>query len=91
MSLVDELERLDRMATEGPWELQDGCSWRRIGTPGKDGNVLCPSTYSSTDKHPDLTAGRGEDLYANLKLIIALRNNLPDILASLRSREASNG
>lgn len=62
---LDELERVANEATPGDWQLQDGCSWRRIGTRGHDGNVLCPY-ITQTDRHPDLTAGRGEDLYANL-------------------------
>jgi hypothetical protein len=63
---LDELERVAREATQGPWELQDGCSWRRIGTRNGNGDVLCPYN-SRTDNHPDLCAGRGEDVYANLR------------------------
>lgn len=69
----DQLKILVERATKGRWELQDGSSWRRIGTLGHDGNVLCPYN-SRTDHHPDLTAGRGEDLYANLELICASVN-----------------
>jgi len=45
--------------TEGPWEIFDGCSWRRIGTNHlspigrKDCAVLAP-TVSPSDGHPDL-------------------------------------
>lgn len=84
VELADELERLAERATDRPWQLQDGCSWRRIGTPDRSGSVLSPTTYSSTDKHPDLIAEGGNDLYANLKLIVALANNLPAILTALR-------
>ena len=66
--------------TPGEWQLQDGSSWRRIGTPGHDGNVLCPSVYSERDRHPDLVAGRGEDIYANLRHIISA-HRLSRILA----------
>jgi hypothetical protein len=65
---LEEWERIAREATPGPWELQDGCSWRRIGTRWHDGNVLCPTNHP-TDHHPDLCAGRGEDVYANLRHI----------------------
>ena len=89
-TLADELEALAAKATAGEWQLQDGCSWRRIGTRMHDGNVLCPSVYSESDRHPDLVAGKGQDVYANLKLIVALKNNLPSILAALRAREPSD-
>lgn len=68
----DPLGRLREVvgaATPGEWEIQDGCSWRRIGTPGNNGNVLCPYN-SPTDNHPDLCAGRGESTYDNLRAII---------------------
>lgn len=86
-ALITELRELLAKATPGPWELQDGCSWRRIGTRGHDGNVLCPDTYSATDRHPDLRAGKGEDIYANLHLIVAMRNNLEPLLEALASRD----
>jgi hypothetical protein len=79
---VEALRRLLEKATARPWELQDGCSWRRIGTRGHDGNVLCPSVYSNRDNHPDLVAGRGEDVYDNLRLIVALVNAAPALIAS---------
>lgn len=78
--------RLSR-ATQGEWQLQDGCSWRRIGTHMHDGNVLCPSTYSREDRHPDLIAGKGEDLYENLELIVAMKNALPALLDHLTAYE----
>ncbi len=79
---VERLRQRLAMATQTPWELQDGCSWRRIGTQGHDGNVLHP-TNSRTDNHPDLGCGRGESLYANLMLIVEAVNALPDLLAVL--------
>ena len=82
MNNPPDIERLRQrlaMATATPWELQDGCSWRRIGTQGRDGNVLCP-TNSLTDNHVDLTAGRGESVYANLALAVEAVNALPHLL-----------
>lgn len=84
--LIARLRARLARATPGPWQLQDGCSWRRIGTQGHDGNVLCPSTYSRSDRHPDLCAGKGEDIYANLELIVEAVNALPAILTALESR-----
>jgi hypothetical protein len=47
--------------TPGPWVLQDGCSWRRIGTAGPlghDGNVLRP--FVARDGHPDLVVSQAD-------------------------------
>lgn len=86
--LVARLRELRALATQGDWQLQDGCSWRRIGTREHNGNVLCPSTYSSTDNHPDLIAGRGEDVYANLRLIVELVNAFPLLATALEQQKA---
>lgn len=59
--------------TPGPWEVQTSCSWRRIGTPGHDGNVICP-TVNPRDGHPDLIASE-----ADLQLAAAA----PDLLEAL--------
>ncbi len=72
---LTKMRELSERATAGRWEIQDGCSWRRIGTRGHDGNVLCPTNHPG-DHHPDLTAGRGEDCYANLQLAVAAVNFL---------------
>lgn len=82
--LVERLRDRLAMATQGEWELQDGCSWRRIGTAGHSGNVLCPTTHPG-DGHLDLCAGKGESLYANLTLIVEAVNALPTLLAALES------
>lgn len=76
------LRALLERATPVPWQLQDGCSWRRIGTPFSDGAVLCPGTYSREDRHPDLTAKDGR-LYDNLRLIVEGINTLPDLLSTI--------
>ncbi len=78
---TEQLRELLAKATPGPWKIQDGCSWRRIGTDRGDGNVLCPTNHSG-DGHPDLTANGG-DTYANLKLIVAAVNALPALLSEL--------
>lgn len=80
----DELAALDAAATKGPWEIQDGCSWRRIGTVDEDGGAICPVT--SRDGHPDLVAWRG-DIYANLRIVTYLRNHVPEILALIAENE----
>ena len=76
--LVNNLRELLTQTTPGLWEVQDGCSWRRIGTQGHDGNVLCP-TNCSHDNHPDLEASDGKR-DANLRSIVALHNAAPFLL-----------
>lgn len=70
---VEALRELSERATLGEWQVQDGCSWRRIGTRGRDGNVLCPTNHYR-DHHPDLAAGKGENAGANLAFIVACVN-----------------
>lgn len=77
-AFAEWLRVLDEAATPGQWMIQDGCSWRRLGTHMHDGDVLCP--MNARDGHPDLTARDGK-LYANLNLITYLRNAVPAILA----------
>ena len=76
---LDELERLARAATPGPWHVQDSNSWRRIGTDRIDGAVVCPINQRH-DGHPDLGARRDDLDYIAacspdvvLKLIETLR------------------
>jgi hypothetical protein len=77
---VAELRELLAKATPGPWEIFDGCSWRRIGNRDDDCAVLYP--YNAKDGHPDL-ASRGANTHANLKLIVAAVNSLPELLDAL--------
>ncbi len=72
---VERLRELLARAGADKWVLQDGCSWRRIGTDrGHDGNILCP--YNSRhDNHPDLSAPDGV-----LELIVETHNALPALL-----------
>ena len=62
---IEELKRLALAATPGPWIVQTGCSWRRIGTPGGDGDVLRP-VKNQHDGWPDLAGPM-----ANLEFIAA--------------------
>ena len=70
---LDELERLAKEATPGPWTVQTGCSWRRIGANG-DGDVLRPVRHQH-DGWPDLAAPHGNLEYiaaANPAIILEL-------------------
>lgn len=89
LPLLDDLDALLAKATKGVWVLQDGCSWRRIGTHFHDGDVLCP-TNARSDGHPDLIAADGK-LYDNLKLIVALVNAAPQLLALARKQVGEEG
>ena len=82
---TEELRSLAEKATPGPWMVQDGCSWRRIGTHFHDGDVVCPT--NQRDGHPDLTARRADLDYiaaANPARIIALIATNAALLAALR-------
>ncbi|EOV2330222.1 ead/Ea22-like family protein [Pseudomonas aeruginosa] len=79
-----ELRRLAKAATPGPWRVQTGCSWRRIGTDSGDGDVLRPCTHPH-DGWPDIVAPAENLKYiasANPKTILALL----DEIDGLRSR-----
>jgi hypothetical protein len=87
--LADQISKAMEGVTDGPWEVYEGCSWRRIGTVGRDYHdcaVLAPTIAS--DGHPDLTCYRGNDLQANLDYI-ALCNpaNMRIILSALADAE----
>lgn len=86
--LTERLRDLLANATPGPWMVQDGCSWRRIGTRQHDGDVLRP-TNSRTDGHPDLTADDGMCRY-NLEAIVETHNALPDLLTTLETLTEEN-
>lgn len=78
-------------ATPGPWEVQDGCSWRRIGRrhpDGRDGDVLCPIVQR--DGHPDLLATPTTLAYiaaASPDLILALLAERDRMNAALNTPE----
>ena len=59
--------------TPGPWELWDGCSWRRFGSGTTQKMVVEPIVYSERDRHPDLRVSK-EDA--------ALICAAPDLLAA---------
>ncbi|HBO3547994.1 TPA: ead/Ea22-like family protein [Pseudomonas aeruginosa] len=73
-----ELRRLAKAATPGPWRVQTGCSWRRIGTDNGDGDVLRPCTHPH-DGWPDIAAPVENLEYiaeANPKTILALLDEI---------------
>lgn len=71
---------------EDEWVIQDGCSWRRIGTRDgrdNDGAVLRP--YVARDGHPDMASPYGVLLH----IVLAQPNNirlLLDEIVSLRQQ-----
>lgn len=79
-----ELRRLAKAATPGPWRVQTGCSWRRIGTDNGDGDVLRPCTHPH-DGWPDIAAPVENLEYiaeANPKTILALLDEIDGMKAS---------
>ncbi|PCB15156.1 hypothetical protein CJT94_24390 [Pseudomonas aeruginosa] len=78
-----ELRRLAKAATPGPWRVQTGCSWRRIGTDRGDGDVLRPCTHPH-DGWPDIVAPAENLKYiasANPKAILALLDEIDQLKA----------
>jgi len=78
-----ELRRLAKAATPGPWRVQTGCSWRRIGTDSGDGDVLRPCTHPH-DGWPDIVAPAENLKYiasANPKAILALLDEIDQLKA----------
>ena len=67
------------------WELQTSNSFRRIGTPYGDGDVLC-GTKHPIDGHPDLLASPGVLDYivaAQPRVVLALLDQLAALEARL--------
>jgi hypothetical protein len=96
MTLADELERLGQMATKGQWfddNLRvDGSNGRDdyyTALYGPSGHILADTLNSTCVHLEDNGEGRSLDTTgaANIGLIIALRNNLPAIIAALRAQE----
>ncbi|WP_367875400.1 ead/Ea22-like family protein [Pseudomonas aeruginosa] len=84
-----ELRRLARAATPGPWRVQTGCSWRRIGTDSGDGDVLRPCTHPH-DGWPDIVAPAENLKYiasANPKAILALLDEIDGMRSRLEIDE----
>lgn len=84
MTLADELERLGKLATEGPWHVMGGGFGKRPGAPtvyhaGDELNFVCKCADFATE-----APTRNSE---NAALIVALRNNLPAIIAALREQE----
>ncbi|EME0456337.1 TPA: ead/Ea22-like family protein [Pseudomonas aeruginosa] len=78
-----ELRRLAKAATPGPWRVQTGCSWRRIGTDSGDGDVLRPCTHPH-DGWPDIVAPAENLKYiasANPKTVLALLDEIDRLKA----------
>lgn len=81
---LDEVRERESKATQGPWQLQDGCSWRRFGTIGGDGDIVRPTNHWQ-DKHPDL-----DGKYENFRFIEHSRSDVPRLLAIISRLDAEN-
>lgn len=81
---LDALEAMHKRATQGEWNVYDGCSWRRIGLSDGVTEILWPEV-SRHDRHPDIGGVNRDN---DLALIVAMRNALPDLLAAARERDA---
>lgn len=78
---LDELERLERQATDGPWcEHPNGTSvWTGTSYADADSRHIFNAMHSLT---PERTV-------ANVHFICAARNDMPEIIAELRALRAT--
>jgi hypothetical protein len=83
-NLADELDQLDKAATPGPWRTGRGPAigevWADRDPAGWD-SFLVASTKTRLNPDP------GEAALFDAELIVAIRNALPSILASLTQHE----
>lgn len=78
---LDELERLAAQATPGPWVANN---WGRVWyTPTPDSKRLVCDTMRNTVKNP-------KSWRANARLIAAMRNAVPELIARVRELERHN-
>lgn len=78
-ALAEELRALDANATPGPWN--------HLGYCGQDGNIHGPRQNPIARLSSGVTSTEtGHTCYANAALIVALKNNLPRILAVLEGK-----
>lgn len=85
---IDELKRLDREATQGPWEFWTSCSFRRIGSAS--GKPVMEPIRCGSDGHPDLHFSQMKmDGYKGADgECMLLRNHLPAIIEELETLRA---
>ncbi|HSM79196.1 MAG TPA: hypothetical protein VLT57_16270 [Bryobacteraceae bacterium] len=77
------IEARANAATQGPWEVWDGCSWRRIGGGNpRDRRPIIEPCVSRSDGHPDLT---GPNLEDDLAFAVHARTDIPRLLAHIRA------
>lgn len=79
-AVLDELERLEKAATVGPWEASDWRICHHVNT-GRIG-VICDTANNKKT--------RTEENQANAALIAAMRNELPSLIAALRESQAND-
>lgn len=78
---LEELERLHKAATPGPWAANN---WGRVWhTPNPNSTRLVCDTMRNTVRNP-------KSWRANARLIAAMREALPELIARVRELEASN-
>jgi hypothetical protein len=81
---LDELERLLKAGTPGPWMLATSNSWRRFVS--KTHTPVCEPIVQN-DGHPDLHFRNGGPDGPDAALITAAINALPELVARVREFE----
>lgn len=96
---LDELERLEREATPGPWELWEEHLYIFAGPAEENGPgclkgarvTICEADFDDGEWEYQQAAERGNAVgspESDFNLIAAARNALPDLLAELRTLRA---
>lgn len=76
MDFRERLVGLLGRSTRGLWRVYDSNSFRRIGLADEYKEIIWPAI--ATDGHPDIS---GLNLYADLRLLMFLKNNALPVLA----------
>lgn len=85
MSLIEQLEAVSEKATPGPWSrCCDATGDTFIASIADSAETVCEFGAMDSDD------AQGQ-LEADAELMVALRNNLPIIIAALRAQEVDRG
>lgn len=92
--LVEELARLDAQATAPPWgtggAFEQNYLFGNVQADGRGEHLACISSTSDDGLGGDsFILAEGSESAANAALIVALRNNLPAVLAALSTPSAA--
>lgn len=93
MSLAAELRALGERATEGPWRLSEYefevNDYRNV-IRADEAAIASVGNMAATSDHCPTSMRWKKESPANAAMIVALRNNLPTIIAALEAQEKND-